>query len=137
MNRFIRPLIILATAGLLVSIYLTFKTYDPASVACSIGGGCETVLSSSYAKIFGIPVSIFGIVWYIGGLILIYLALIKGTVSQGWIKYWAVAGLAFSLYLLAMEIFYIHAYCTWCMVSLGIVTASLILVFWPQPTKTT
>lgn len=135
MERFIKVLIILAAAGVLVSVYLTFKTYDPSSVACSVGGGCETVLSSKYAKLLGIPVSIFGILWYLVQLALIYFSLISPRFPSVWLRHWALAGLAFSLYLLAMEMFYIHAYCTWCLVSLAIVLVTAVLVFWPQPKK--
>lgn len=133
MERFTRVLTILAVAGLIVSTYLTFKTYDPSSVACSVGGGCETVLSSKYAYFFGVPVSIYGIFWYFLQLVLIYYVLIKHNGEQHWLRAWAVGGLGFSLYLLAVEVFYIHAYCTWCLVSLGIVTATVVLVFWPKP----
>ena len=31
-----------------------------APVACPAGGSCETVLSSGYAELFGIPLSAFG-----------------------------------------------------------------------------
>jgi uncharacterized membrane protein len=133
MNWLARSLTILAAAGLLVSIYLTFKTYDPSSVACSIGGGCETVLSSDYAKILGIPVSVFGILWYVIQLGLIYFLLVKKSSSPSLLRIWAALGLVFSLYLLYLEAFVIHAYCTWCLVSLAIVIATVVLLFWPKP----
>lgn len=127
-----RALLVLAAAGLAVSIYLTFKTYDPASVACSIGGGCETVLSSKYAYLFGVPVSVYGILWYLAQLVLLYLIIFRDRFGIKELRIWAVLGLIFSLYLLAAEMFFIHAYCTWCLVSLAIVVAVTILVFLPN-----
>jgi len=132
MNWLIRLLTILAGAGLLVSVYLTVITYDPSSVACSIGGGCETILSSPYAKIFGIPVSAYGILWYIFQLAVIYLVLIKKDQHPVVLKWWIGLGLAISLYLLYLEAIVIHAYCTWCLVSLAIVIITTVLVFWRQ-----
>ncbi|MEX1051772.1 MAG: vitamin K epoxide reductase family protein [Patescibacteria group bacterium] len=132
MNNTGRILTILAALGLAVSIYLTFKTYDPSSVACSIGGGCETVLTSRYAYFLGIPVSIFGIMWYVAQLGILYSIVFRGRLGLKELRIWAVLGLAFSLYLLAAEIFLIHAYCTWCLVSLGIVLATTILLFLPN-----
>lgn len=132
MNWLTKTLTILAVAGLLVSIYLTFKTYDPSSVACSIGGGCETVLSSDYAKILGVPVSVYGILWYVAQLALIYFVLIKQKLQFAVLPIWVALGLAFSLYLLYLEAFVIHAYCTWCLVSLAIVLVTTILLIWPK-----
>ncbi len=132
MNNSGRILTILAALGLAVSIYLTFKTYDPSSVACSIGGGCETVLSSKYAYFFGIPVSIYGIAWYIIQLGLLYMIVFRKRFGIKELRIWAMLGLAFSLYLLAAEVFFIHAYCTWCLVSLTIVTITIILLFLPN-----
>jgi len=134
MNWLGKSLTILAVLGLLVSIYLTFKTYDPSSVTCSIGGGCEVVLSSPYAKIFHIPVSVMGIAWYVVQLGLIYtIFIMKRAATNKWLlPIWAVVGFGFSLYLLYLEAFVINAYCTWCLVSLAIVTATTLLVFWAQ-----
>ena len=67
-----RILVVLIVAGMLISGYLLWKSADPASVACSIGGGCETVLSSSYSKLFGFPVAAFGLFWYLAGLALVW-----------------------------------------------------------------
>ena len=114
-------MVVLAAAGLLVSIYLVAKTADPSSVVCSIGGGCETVLSSQYSKIFGLPVAWLGIAWYVVTLILIWLVYFKRSWAQMYFWLWATVGLLFSLYLLYLEKFQIHAYCTWCLSSLAIV----------------
>ena len=135
MSKIERVLVVLSVAGILVSVYLTFKTYDPSSVACSIGGGCETVLSSDYAKLLGIPVSIFGIFWYVAMLGLLYFSTIKKAALRVQIEVWVVLGLLFSLPLLYLEAFVIHAYCTWCLVSLGIVSLMNILIFLPNKMK--
>ena len=132
MNNTGRILTILAALGLAVSVYLTFKTYDPSSVACSIGGGCETVLSSKYAYFFGIPVSVYGITWYVIQLGLLYFVVFRKRFGLKELRIWALLGLAFSLYLLTAEIFFIHAYCTWCLVSLAIVLTTIILLFLPN-----
>ncbi len=132
MNSIGRILTTLAALGLAVSIYLTFKTYDPSSVACSIGGGCETVLSSKYAYFIGIPVSVYGIAWYLVQIGLLYLIVFRQRFGLKELRVWALLGLAFSLYLLAAEIFLIHAYCTWCLVSLAIVVITTILLFLPN-----
>lgn len=121
MNWRVRILLVLAAAGVAVSSYLYLKSADPGSVVCSIGGGCEVVLSSKYAKFYGFPVAGMGILWYVVTLGLIYLVFFRRVWSELPLRIWAVIGLAVSLYLLALEMFVIHYYCTWCLVSLGLV----------------
>jgi len=120
-------LLILTLAGLVVSFYLILKTNDPASVACSIGGGCETVLSSQYAHIGGISVAWLGLLWYFAHLFLLWQVLIERKMGLLLLRFWASLGLVFSLYLLSLEIFKIHAFCTWCLVSLGLVSLIFVL----------
>jgi len=124
-----RLLVILAVAGILVSGYLFWKGADPASVTCSIGGGCETVLSSPYAKMFGFPVAGLGIIWYVVALTLVWLVYFRRVWAELPIQIWAAFGLAFSFYLLYLEKYKIGAYCTWCLVSLGLVILITVLVF--------
>src|SRR3989338_9361244 len=122
-------LTLLAVAGAVVSAYLYLKTFDPSSVICSVGGGCETVLSSQYAKIFDFPVAGLGLVWYLALLALIWLVYFKRVWAELPVQIWGLCGLLFSLYLLYLEHFKIHAYCTWCLVSLGIVVLINGLIF--------
>lgn len=122
-------LLVFVVAGIIVSSYLYLKTYDPSSVACSVGGGCETVLSSHYAKIFNFPVAGLGILWYLGALILTWLVYFRRIWSELPLKIWAGGGLAFSLYLLYLEKYVIRAYCTWCLVSLGLVVLIVTVIF--------
>ena len=124
-----RYLLVLSVVGLAISVYLVAKTADPSSVACSIGGGCETVLSSDYAKIFGVSVAAYGALWYLAAIGLIWLTYFKTQLDEKYFKIWVGLGLAFSLYLLGLEIFVIHAYCTWCLASLAVVILITALTF--------
>ncbi|MCR4307254.1 MAG: vitamin K epoxide reductase family protein [Candidatus Berkelbacteria bacterium] len=124
-----RLLIILMMAGILVSGYLLLKTNDPSSVVCSIGGGCETVLSSQYAKLYGLPVAGLGVFWYLAALVLVWLVYFKRIWAELPLRIWSIGGLAFSLYLLYLEKYQIGAYCTWCLVSLGLVILINGLIF--------
>src|SRR5919112_3527951 len=62
-------LLVLAALGALISAYLTWTHFAGLTPVCTgSGGGCETVQSSRYASILGIPVALLGLVAY-GGLI--------------------------------------------------------------------
>ncbi len=62
-NNLLYLLILLASIGIIDATYLTYSYYYNTIVACSIGG-CETVLISNYATIFGIPIALFGLIFY-------------------------------------------------------------------------
>ena len=53
-----------AIIGIADSIYLAVHHYTAEPVPCGITGGCETVLTSSYAEISGIPIAAFGALAY-------------------------------------------------------------------------
>jgi len=66
-----RPLIgAIAIVGAILTGYLTVLRWTGATVACSAeaaaSSGCGGVLSSSYATVFGQPLSLFGCLAYIG-----------------------------------------------------------------------
>ncbi len=127
MSPKVKALLVLTAFGLIVSTYLTIKAHDPSGVVCSIGGSCETVLSSQYARFFGLPTSAWGIIWYAVGFVLIYLTFIRRRYPWSYFFLWVLSGLIFSLYLFGLEIFRIHAYCTWCLSSLFAVILLFII----------
>lgn len=53
----------IAILGLLVTAYLTFEKLSGGSAACA-AGGCNDVLNSRYATVFGQPLSLFGALAY-------------------------------------------------------------------------
>ena len=86
-------------------------------------GGCETVQSSSYATILGVPVAVVGLVGYSG---LLVSASLRGEVGiyLGFLV--ALVGALFSAYLTYLELFVIHAICEWCVASAAVMVAALI-----------
>ncbi|NDJ19812.1 vitamin K epoxide reductase family protein [Myxacorys almedinensis] len=64
-HRWSRPLIgAIATLGILNTGYITYNKLFSQAVACP-SGGCERVLESPYATIFGLPLSLFGLLAYL------------------------------------------------------------------------
>lgn len=55
----------LAAAGVLETAYLTWKKLYGGPVSCPLGGtGCDDVLNSEYGTIFGVPLSLVGVLAY-------------------------------------------------------------------------
>ena len=104
---------VLALAGAAIAAYLTYAKYADATIACSTGG-CETVQSSEYAEILGLPVPVLGLIGYLGILATTFVA---GETARLVGAALALGGLAFSIYLLVVQIVAIGAFCQWCLAS--------------------
>ncbi len=115
---------VLAAAGLLISAYLTWVHFARVAPVCVGGSGaCETVQSSRYAEVLGVPVSVLGLVGYAS---LLFSATLKGEVGVYLGFLTALIGVLFSAYLTYLEVFVIHALCQWCVASAAIMVAALI-----------
>jgi len=123
---------LLALLGLLLSVYLTLHQLGLlGSLACGPGGGCEKVQASRWAYIAGIPVAAFGV----GGYLAILVAALAGLQERWaesaaparWLSWLSGAGVLFSLYLMYLEEFVIHAWCRWCLGSAAIIAAIFVL----------
>src|SRR5215216_2378584 len=91
----------LAAMGLLISAYLPWVHFARVAPACVGGsGGCETVQSSRYATILGVPVSVLGMVGYAG---LLFSAALRSEDGVYLGHLIAVAGTLFSAYLTFRE----------------------------------
>jgi uncharacterized membrane protein len=103
----------LALAGAGIAGYLTYTRYAHVSIACATGG-CETVQSSDYAEIAGLPVAVLGLAGY---LAIFATSLFPGERARVAGAGLALGGLAFSVYLIFVQVFAIEAFCQWCLAS--------------------
>ena len=128
--------IVLSAAGVAVAVILTSFHYSPATTAalCTGAGGCETVNTSPYATIAGIPVALLGMAAYVAIGALAFASTREARPEQGRrgalaeqaplaIFGLSLAGVLYSAYLTYLEIFVIRAICPWCVVSALIMTA--------------
>lgn len=111
---------ILAGIGLLDSVYLTWVKIANQYALCGPIGDCESVNSSQYSEIYGIPIALFGA----GAYFLIILLLGLETRGRSWREYGSVlvfgislAGVLYSAYLTYVEIAVLRAICPYCVLS--------------------
>jgi uncharacterized membrane protein len=115
---------IVCLIGIGIAGYLTYVHYEGLKVLCLASGGCETVQSSQYAKLGGIPVAVLGLAGYV--TILASLA-IRGDTGRAVGFGIALIGFLFSMYLTYRELFTIKAICQWCVASAVLMTALAIM----------
>lgn len=124
-----RVMIALAVVGLGVASYLTYVHYAGfgALVCTGSHGGhssCQTVQSSVWSKVAGVPVALLGLIGYIG-ILGSLLAPDREETRLATLGL-TLIGVAFSAYLTYRELFSIHAICEWCVSSAVILTLLLI-----------
>ena len=119
---------IVSLAGLIDAIYLTVHHYTAAPVPCSITQGCEEVLSSPYAELWGLPLAGFGIAAY-------FLAFSFALMAAfGDSRMWKLFGVqvtlmaAFTCWLIYLQAMVIEAFCQFCLLSAA-TTFILFIIF--------
>jgi uncharacterized membrane protein len=117
---------LLAVVGACIATYLTlYKLGVIGTLSCSIGS-CETVNTSKWSRLLGLPIAAWGLGYYLTVLVVA----IVGTQprfegSPGFARALVgltTVGLVVSGYLTALELFVIHAICMWCVISALIAT---------------
>ena len=132
----------LAAAGLAISAYLTLLHYDnDVPLVCSGGSfvNCETVLTSPSSVVAGVPVAVWGLVWFV---VAVSLALVflryppsskPRSLQMGGLG-WALLGTGPVLWLVYQELGVVGRLCAWCTAVHVIVLALLVVeVHQPNP----
>ncbi len=111
----------IALIGVFVALYLTmYKIGMIGELSCSIGG-CERVNTSSYSKLLGIPVALWGVGFYVATFAVAFAGTLDRFLRERNISLLLVTmsgiGVVFSAWLTYLELFVIHAICQYCVVS--------------------
>jgi uncharacterized membrane protein len=128
----LRVMLGLALLGLADATYLTIVHYGGLTLACvgSHNGhsSCETVQTSTYSEVGGVPVALLGLICYVGIVTTLLLP------EREWTRLATLGltlfGFGFSAFLTYQETFTITGhpvYCEWCVGSAIILTLLLIL----------
>jgi uncharacterized membrane protein len=123
--------------GLGISSYLAYVEISRVEAVCGPIGECNIVQSSPYAQLFGIPIAVFGVLFYLTvGFIWViqprFAGKMKGLFHVGLISL-TIFGTCFSIYLTCLELFVIRAICAWCLSSAVLTTVLLLATVFHQP----
>jgi uncharacterized membrane protein len=109
----------LALVGSAITACLLYVRQTAGALACSTGG-CETVQSSPYAEVVGVPVAGLGLAGFLGLLVAAVATGEWGRMAQATL---ALSAFLFSAYLVYIQLAVIGALCQWCLVTDLLTTA--------------
>jgi len=122
---------VLSLAGFFVALYLSLWKAGIMGVLPCGEGSCETVQTSRYAYLAGVPVAVYGVVGYFALLVAALIGLQPRFVGKRRPTWWLVgfssAGVLFTGYLSYLEAFVINAWCRWCLISAAIIVGVLLV----------
>lgn len=102
--------------GFFDSAFLTYEHHTFSSIGCPISPwiNCLAVTSSKYSQIFGIPLALLGMIYY---LFLFFFLLRKEKITSSLFLLTASFGVLFSFYLIYIQAFLIGLFCLYCLLS--------------------
>lgn len=127
----------IATVGAVITAYLTVVKLTEGTAACPTKG-CDIVLASPYANLFGLPLALFGFIGYVSMIVFAIAPLLFNSSDQKKLRSnldkWTglllfmggTAMMVFSGYLMYLLAFEIKAACLYCIVS-ALCSASLFI----------
>lgn len=118
---------VVSLIGFADATYLTVKHFLHQIPPCTIQG-CETVLTSSYSVVLGMPVSLLGAIFYaaVAVLSIVYIDT-KKPQSLNALLFITHLGLIASLWFVFLQAFVIHAWCQYCLASAA--TSAILWVY--------
>jgi len=131
MDKRLRQITIALTIiGVLVSIYMTVYKLTKIEAMCIGSGGCSVVNASRYSEVNGIPVALIGVGGYVAILAILFLEQKPGFFQENGAMMLfglSLVGFLFTVYLVIVEIFFIKAYCPFCLTSQAVMTIIFII----------
>ena len=112
---------VVSLAGLADATYLTVQALTGETLVCGGSPDCFRVLGSSYARIGGIPLALFGTLGYFSAFSFATFAAFGYSRARTFLILTIGAMFLVTLWLLYVQAFLLHAYCRYCLFSAAIV----------------
>lgn len=135
----------LSLIGLLDSFFIVLKTNQAKStgtISCAVTDGCGNVLFSSYSKFLGIPLGVWGVIYYFLLTLLAFFLFfhlkksLENKEKEPFLSFftklfllWAGGGFLFSSYLFYVQKFVLNSLCFYCLISFVDISLIFFLTF--------
>lgn len=107
--------------GIADSLYLTEHALTDTALSCGLDGalsGCNVVAQSAYSHFLGIPLGLYGLIFYIAIFVLSILVRVRpGRHTVKSLMVASVLGMTLSIYFVWLQVFVIDALCIYCLAS--------------------
>lgn len=130
MNKRAVAIALISFIGMIDALYLSLKR-NSGPIPCHVTRGCTDVVTSQYSALLGIPISVFGLAFYLFVFSLAVFQLSGTGNTLKWIFWPAAAAVAISALLVGIQAFALHAYCEYCLLSAILVLTIFLLS--PRP----
>src|SRR5262245_16933506 len=117
---------VLSFIGMFDALYLTLKR-NSGPIPCHVTRGCTDVLTSQYSAVGGIPISVFGLIFYVTVFSLAVFQITGAGRTLKWIFWLGSTALAISAVLVGIQAFALKAYCEYCLLSAILVLIIFLL----------
>jgi uncharacterized membrane protein len=122
---------LLAFIGMVDALYLSMKR-NAGPIPCHITHGCTDVLTSKYSAVAGIPLSWFGLGFYLMVFSLAVMKIFEDPANPmsfplKLIFYLSGTGLIVSALLVGVQAFILKAFCEYCLLSAALVLSIFLL----------
>ena len=111
---------VVSVVGLADATYLSVQALTGETLSCGGSPDCFRVLGSSYARVGGIPVALFGALAYFSVFAFATFAAFGYARARTLLIPVIGAMFVFTLWLLYVQAFVLHAYCRYCLFSAAI-----------------
>ena len=131
-------ILIFAFFGIADSAYLAEHEANGTPLICNIQSlsGCNTVAESEYSRFFGIPLAQYGVLFYSILFVLSALELaIFNRLLRRILQGVSLVGIIASLYFTFVQIFFIGAFCIYCLASAVIALSIFICASFIEPIR--
>jgi uncharacterized membrane protein len=126
---------IVSLAGLADATYLAVQALTGETLGCGGSPDCFRVLGSSYARVGGIPVALFGTLAYFSVFTFATFAAFGYVRARTFLILTVGAMFLATLWLLYVQAFLLHAYCRYCLFSAAITFLLAGLMIAVPPSK--
>jgi len=117
---------LLSFIGMFDALYLSLKR-NAGPIPCHVTRGCTDVLTSRYSELMGIPISVFGLMFYVFVFGVAVFQILGAAKTLKWVFWPATAGVAISATLVGIQAFALNAYCEYCLLSAILVLSIFLL----------
>jgi len=122
-------------SGMVLVVYYYLKQalpFCPQSTGPGIVLNCDTVLGSSYSQIFGIPLELFAVVYFVVNIFLVFLiAFGRQSIFEKALDVlfvWRFIGILIVPYLVFVELFLLKAICVYCTIMHVSIVVDFIII---------